>query len=191
MELASKSGDLSAADRSEDASDAGRIRWLPPLLFVLIAGVMLIDVGLDARSGADATHLGLELLVVVGSLSGAVLMMLELRAARSRASALGHQLIQVNSEAARFRQEAQLHLRGLSEAIDRQFGLWALTASEREIGFLLLKGLALKEIAEARGTSERTVRHQALNLYKKAGVGGRAELSAFFLEDLLAPAGSG
>ncbi len=152
---------------------------------------MLIDVALDARAGADATHLGLELLVVVGSLSGAVLLMRELRAARGRASELGHQLIQVNSEAARFRKEAELHLRGLSEAIDRQFALWSLTASEREIGFLLLKGLALKEIADARGTSERTVRHQALNLYKKAGVGGRAELSAFFLEDLLAPAGNG
>ena len=38
-----------------------------------------------------------------------------------------------------------------------------------------------------RATSERTVRAQARSLYSKAGVTGRAALSAFFLEDLLAP----
>lgn len=38
-----------------------------------------------------------------------------------------------------------------------------------------------------RRTSERTVRQQALSVYRKAKLAGRAELSAFFLEDLLAP----
>ena len=38
-----------------------------------------------------------------------------------------------------------------------------------------------------RETSERTVRQQSLAVYRKAGLTGRAELSAFFLEDLLAP----
>jgi DNA-binding CsgD family transcriptional regulator len=45
----------------------------------------------------------------------------------------------------------------------------------------------MKEIADARGTAERTARQQALAVYRKAGLGGRAELSAFFLEDLLLP----
>ena len=35
--------------------------------------------------------------------------------------------------------------------------------------------------------SERTIRAQAQSLYSKAGLSGRASLSAFFLEDLLAP----
>jgi DNA-binding NarL/FixJ family response regulator len=51
----------------------------------------------------------------------------------------------------------------------------------------LLKGLSLKEIAAVRATTERTVRAQARSLYAKAGLTGRASLSAFFLEDLLAP----
>ncbi len=38
-----------------------------------------------------------------------------------------------------------------------------------------------------RSTSERTGREQARNVYRKAGVAGRAELSAWFIEDLLAP----
>ena len=55
------------------------------------------------------------------------------------------------------------------------------------MALLLLKGLAVKEVAALRATSERTIRAQAAALYAKAGVTGRAALSAFFLEDLLAP----
>ncbi len=79
-------------------------------------------------------------------------------------------------------------MRGLSDAIDQQFISWGLTASEQEIARLLLKGLSHKEIATVRQASEATVRQQATAVYKKANLAGRAELAAFFLEDLLAPA---
>ncbi|MGH8595878.1 MAG: LuxR C-terminal-related transcriptional regulator, partial [Gammaproteobacteria bacterium] len=61
------------------------------------------------------------------------------------------------------------------------------TEAEREVALLLLKGLSSKEIAAVRGVSERTVREQSRAIYSKAGLTGRAALSAFFLEDLLAP----
>jgi DNA-binding NarL/FixJ family response regulator len=86
-----------------------------------------------------------------------------------------------------WRDETRALLKGLGEAIDRQFLTWKLTEAEREIGLLLLKGLSLKEIAAVRVTSERTIRAQAQSIYAKAGLSGRAALSAFFLEDLLAP----
>jgi hypothetical protein len=35
--------------------------------------------------------------------------------------------------------------------------------------------------------AERTIRAQAQSIYAKAGLSGRAALSAYFLEDLLAP----
>lgn len=54
----------------------------------------------------------------------------------------------------------------------------------------MLKGLRHKEVSAVRRTSERTCRQQARSVYAKAGLTGRAELSAFFLEDLLAPAES-
>ena len=47
--------------------------------------------------------------------------------------------------------------------------------------------MSLKEIAAVRVTSERTIRTQARSIYAKAGLSGRAALSAYFLEDLLAP----
>lgn len=91
----------------------------------------------------------------------------------------------------RWRSEARTLLSGLGEAIDAQFSRWNLTDAEREVALLLLKGLSLKEIAAVRATTERTIRAQARSLYSKAGLTGRAALSAFFLEDLLAPIESG
>ena len=87
----------------------------------------------------------------------------------------------------RWRSEARSHLDGLGQAINEQFSRWNLTEAEREVALLLLKGLSTKEIASVRATSERTIREQARSIYTKAGLTGRAALSAFFLEDLLAP----
>ena len=87
----------------------------------------------------------------------------------------------------RWRARASTFLRGLGEAIDAEFDGWGLTPKEREIALLLLKGYGLKEIADLHGRSERTVRQQAGSVYKKAGLAGRAELAAYFLEDLLLP----
>jgi DNA-binding CsgD family transcriptional regulator len=87
----------------------------------------------------------------------------------------------------RWRSEARAYLNGLGEAIETQFNRWNLTEAEREVALLLLKGLSHKEIATVRSVSERTVREQSRSVYTKAGLTGRAALSAFFLEDLLAP----
>jgi DNA-binding NarL/FixJ family response regulator len=51
----------------------------------------------------------------------------------------------------------------------------------------LLKGYGHKEIATLLGRSERTVRQHAVAVYRKSKLSGRAELAAFFLEDLLLP----
>jgi DNA-binding CsgD family transcriptional regulator len=87
----------------------------------------------------------------------------------------------------RWRAEARNHLNGLGAAIETQFSRWNLTEAEREVALLLLKGLSHKEIAGIRAVSERTVREQARSIYGKAGLTGRTALSAYFLEDLLAP----
>jgi DNA-binding CsgD family transcriptional regulator len=87
----------------------------------------------------------------------------------------------------RWRSEARSFLDGLGSAIEAQFARWNLTDAEREVALLLLKGLSSKEIAQVRAVSERTIREQARAVYSKAGLTGRTALSAFFLEDLLAP----
>lgn len=73
----------------------------------------------------------------------------------------------------------------IRSSIDKQFNTWELTASEKDVALLLIKGLSMKEIADIRHTQEKTVRHQAASIYKKSSLSGRQELSAFFLEDIL------
>jgi DNA-binding NarL/FixJ family response regulator len=86
-----------------------------------------------------------------------------------------------------WREQAQAALRGLGEAIDNQLTAWSLTPAEKETALLLLKGYSHKEIAHHTDRSERTVRQHAVSVYRKSGLSGRAELAAFFLEDLLLP----
>lgn len=105
--------------------------------------------------------------------------------ARRREQALSHDLGAAREEAERRGQQAQELFARLGEEIDRQFQAWSLSTSEREVGLLLLKGLRHKEIARVRNTSEPTVRHQALAIYKKAGLEGRTDLAAHFLKDQL------
>ena len=52
---------------------------------------------------------------------------------------------------------------------------------------MLLKGYEHKQMAARTGRSERTVRQHAGAVYEKAGIGGRAELAAYFLNDLMLP----
>ena len=84
--------------------------------------------------------------------------------------------------------ELEKALASATTHIQSEFARWHLTDAEQDVGFLMLKGLRLRIVAEMRGTSERTVRQQARSIYRKAGLKGRANLSAYFLEDFFAPA---
>jgi DNA-binding CsgD family transcriptional regulator len=106
---------------------------------------------------------------------------------RSRDSILTSAVITKHKDSETWRKRASELLQGLGKVIEEQFDDWKLSPAEKEIALFLLKGFSLKEIATVRETSERTVRQQASLVYTKAGVSGRAELSAFFLEDLLLP----
>ncbi len=156
-------------------------------ILATVVALVAADLATDAWSGARWLHWTLELVVALLSGAGALALWLRSRVAHLRAHGLDRDLVAAQADAARWRREAEGALLGLGAAIDRQLDHWKLSGAEREIALLLLKGLSLKEIAAARATSERTVRQQALGIYRKSGLAGRAELSAFFLEDLLLP----
>jgi DNA-binding CsgD family transcriptional regulator len=73
----------------------------------------------------------------------------------------------------------------LAQVIAAQFAAWRLTPAERDVGLLALKGLDVAEIAGLRAAAQGTVRAQLTRIYAKAGVSGRAQFAAFFVEDLL------
>jgi len=172
-----------------DPTDVGsRARLVAALLFVVIASLIGADVVADYRAGSAPGHLVTEAAVMGLALAGAAALWQELRSTRRYADQLSVDLAAARLEAERFRNEARDVLRGLGEAIDRQFDRWALSPAEREVALLLLKGLSHRDVAAIRATSDATIRQQALAVYRKAGLRTRSELSAFFLEDLLLPA---
>jgi len=164
-----------------------RDRLVVTFILAGVAGLTLADALGDWTVGGSSTHIGVELAVAVVAVSGLGWLWARHFRLRRRVSEIRHSLDRAHAEAALWRERHGRLLQGLSQAIDQQLDAWALTPAEKDVAFLLLKGLSFKEIATVRGASERTVRQQALAVYAKSGLAGRAELAAFFLEDLLVP----
>jgi DNA-binding CsgD family transcriptional regulator len=157
----------------------------------VLAGVaLLLALELYEEPDLSAGDLLLELIGIIPSVLttvGVVLLVGVTKRQREEHLEVIRDLELARVQGRRWRAEARTYLNGLGAAIETQFSQWNLTEAEREVALLLLKGLSLKEVATVRAVSERTVREQARSIYSKAGLTGRAALSAFFLEDLLAP----
>src|SRR5262245_18790484 len=175
-------------------TDDRPVGGLSVALFVLIAVLMSVDLMIDVRRGESVLTNWFELGIFGAALAGIAFHWWQLAVGRKRSARLDLELASVraellrsNAEARRWNVEAQPVLEGLGRAIDRQFDRWGLTPAEREVALLQPKGRRHRAIAELRNTSERTVRQQALAIYRKSGLDGRSDLAAFFLEDLLLP----
>jgi DNA-binding CsgD family transcriptional regulator len=152
-------------------------RFIIALVLATIAVMVAFDLVTDSKEGVVIWHVMVEGSIAAIALFGVFYVL--------RGSVeLKHRL---EKEAELWKLESRKYLDGLSKAIDQQLIKWKLTAAEKEVAFLLLKGMSLKEIADIRNTAEKTARVQSMAIYSKAGLAGRSELSAFFLEDLLVP----
>ena len=150
--------------------------WLLVLLQCLCAAVFLWDILasiLGARTAPISWQLRefLEIAASLGLIIGAVLGLRAVATAR------------------RDKARAETALRSASGAfatvVEEQFAQWGLTPAERDVAWLSIKGLSIAEIAGLRGTSEGTIKAQSNAIYRKAGVTGRGQLLAGFVEDLL------
>lgn len=182
------------------STDEGREKWIAAglsLVFLAIAILAVADLVADAGASISGRHILVEGGLALAGLAGFVGMALRVRRLRLRARALVDQardlevrLSESRADAEAWRAEARDLIAGLGVAIDQQLERWGLSPAEKDVAMLLLKGLSHKEIADVRQVSEATVRQQARALYRKAGLSGRADLAAFFLEDLLSPRAS-
>lgn len=86
------------------------------------------------------------------------------------------------------RLEAQLKAASgaFQEVVLAHFDAWELTAAERDVALLAIKGLTIAQIAEMRESREGTVKAQCSAIYRKAGVSGRPQLISLFVEELMA-----
>lgn len=162
--------------------------------FLLVAALAAVDILADIGEGTTIPHVVSESGVLVVALLGSAFMVqrlaLVLRRARAierEADDLKHRLAATEADAQRWRGEARDLMKGLAVSLDQQFNRWALSPAEKETALLLLKGLSHKEIAKVRSVGDTTARQQARAVYKKAGLSGRYDLAAFFLEDLMLP----
>ena len=154
-------------------------------LIALLAG---IDVAVDLRQGVGLWHVLVEALAAVAACAGVFFLLRGAWRLRRRLDAQARDFSAFRVQAEAWRAGSRKYVDGLARSIDLQLDQWQLSSAEKEVAFLLLKGLSLKEIAQVRGTSEKTARVQSSAVYTKSGLAGRSELSAFFLEDLLPPA---
>jgi DNA-binding CsgD family transcriptional regulator len=126
----------------------------------------------------------LDRLLLIGTAVIASILVPRLFRLETRTDDLALLLERASREGEAWRAQSRRFIRGLGAAIEAQFGTWGLTPAEADVAGLLLKGASVREIAILRRTSEATIRQQAQNVYRKSGLASRAELSAYFLEDL-------
>lgn len=147
-------------------------RYLPALVLAVAMVFFAYDIIVDLMTGLDSVwHVAIEFVVF---LAITVVLAVELRHVRQ----LNREITTVKSRNARLAGE-------MLSVIHDQFSQWGLSESEAEVALLLIKGLSMKEIAEARDVKEKTVRTQAANIYAKSDQSGRHELAAYFIQDLM------
>ena len=159
------------------------------ILLAVIAGGA-VDLVLDAPEQWASFHVLYEVGLVAAALATTVWLWRGWGRAEESVSDLRRSLSERQAERDAWRERAMRALEGMGRALDEQFATWQLTPAEREVALMLLKGHGHKQIAAATGRSERTVRQHAVAVYQKSGLQGRAELAAFFLEDLVVPGAS-
>ena len=96
--------------------------WRDGLLAVAFAGIAVLvggDAVFDVHAGVPLPHVAIEVAVVVIAAVAAGLL---IRGLRRQALDLGAHLEASRADADRWRAEAEAHLQGLGQAIDRQFG---------------------------------------------------------------------
>lgn len=164
-----------------------RERIIIGFILLIVALLVSVDVYNDSKEGVVLWHVFIEGMIGALALAGVFYL---LKGSVKLKKQLRQEIADFSAfkfEAENWRAESRKYIDGLSLAIDQQLSKWKLTTAEKEVAFLLLKGLSLKEVAEVRNTTEKTARVQSMAIYAKAGLAGRSELAAFFLEDLLLP----
>lgn len=170
--------------------DAGGERTLRAVLGIVLVATIVggaVDLILDAPTTWRSVHVLYEVTLIVAAVVTSVLLWRGWWESRQALGESRRMLIERASERDAWRASAEAALAGLGHAIDERFAAWGLTPAEREVALLLLKGRSHKQIAYTTRRSERTVRQHAVAVYQKSHLNGRAELAAFFLEDILLP----
>ena len=151
---------------------------IPNLVIALIAvqtacaAIFLWDVVKDVQEpGAEAWHLVPEALAAVALLIGIGFEIVYLMYLLQRKASLERSVGLASSQ--------------LQDIIQHHFDDWKLTASERDVAALMIKGLSISEIAGVRGSADGTVKAHLNAIYRKSNARNRAEVLSHIMDTLI------
>lgn len=161
-----------------------KFRIIYILFMIVIATFGASDLAMDYLSIKNLFHRILEFLFIIFALvSGSYMWYYHRQSEKVLVAArrlIGNQNVELEEWNTRHAET----LREMQNAIVDRFKKWELSPSEIEVAVLIIRGYSHKQISGLLDKSERTVRNQSLNIYKKTGMTGRNELAAYFLEDI-------
>jgi DNA-binding NarL/FixJ family response regulator len=157
-------------------------------VFVLfVFGTSAVEIITEFAAGESMAAMTDDLMRFALSALMVAMFVFEYLAQRQALGELRGQLNKARGQLAQIDEQSPKLASQYRAVMQKQFDAWQLTQSEQDVVIGLLKGLSFREIAELRQTREKTVRQQASSVYRKAGVGSRNELAAWFFEDMLDP----
>lgn len=155
------------------------------ILLPIIGLLNFLDIIEDIKQEADKLHLTLEVLQVIIVIIVMTIMFKHAYKRRAELTILQNKFDITHRSLKQSKSKIDKLNDDYMKVIQQQLAAWQLTPSEKEVAILLLKGLSFDEISNVRKTKEKTVRQQASSIYRKSGLSGRHEFSAWFFEDLL------
>ena len=160
-------------------------RYIALGLFAIFALFVLYDIyHLITPKTVSAPSINIEIIeVFILLLGGAAFISLWNLTKKEERSLIQFEKMRIDRD--QWKEKSSKKITDFQDYIMTHFDDWKLTASEKEVGLYLLKGLSFKDIAQIRQVSERTIRNQSMSIYAKSGLAGKHELASYFLEDLL------
>lgn len=153
--------------------------------YVVFALFFLIDIYYDLKDSLPLHHIWHEVILFLLAVVAACWQIRIILKKNGHIRMILAELLETKKSYLDWKEKSKSSAGAIREMIDQQLESWQLSQSEKDVALFLIKGLSMKEIAQIRQTQEKTVRSQATTIYRKAGLSGRQELAAFFLEDIL------
>lgn len=162
--------------------------WIVLIFLILLTGYAAYEVYdelTDLGQGESPLTVWMEILIVCTSLGFVFYITRLLYTNMIHQIRMKQTLQQVRQKLHSSNQRLRQGKEAFRESIEWQLNEWQFTQTQKEIAFLLLKGLSAKEIADQRFVQEKTIRNHLSAIYDKSGLSGKHVFCAWFFEGLL------
>ena len=175
-----------------DAESNGQLskkEYMIILLFLILltayAGYEVYDELNDLDQGESPLTVWMEIIIVSASLGFVFYITRLLYRNITQQKQMKQTLQQVRQQLHSSNQRLQEGKEAFRESVEWQLNEWQFTQVQKEVAYLLLKGIAIKDIAEQRHVQEKTIRNHLSAIYEKSGMAGRHVFCSWFFEGLL------